>query len=214
MPVSEPAPPAWKVKSPQPLHERILEAAGEAIAEEGVDALRLDRVAREAGCSRSSLYRYFDTKDELIIAVLARRIEQMSQRISIELADVTNPAEHVVMGIVRAVELARSDPHFAVLFSEPNSPTVVRIAGSALPRLLGSLVGSALPSSEQRGWLPPGVPAEEAARWIVMVTVGLLTFDSERAGDRDALILYLERFLLPSLFGAGTWQRDREPGAP
>jgi AcrR family transcriptional regulator len=186
-----------------------LDAAGEAIAEEGVDTLRLDRVARAAGCSRSSLYRYFDTKDELIIAVLARRIEQMSQRISIELADIGDPAEHVVMGVARAVELARSDPHFAVLFSEPNSPTVVRIAGSALPRLLGSLVGSVLPSSEQRGWLPPGVPPEEAARWIVMVTVGLLTFDSERAADREALIEYLGRFLVPSLFRAGSWQRNR-----
>jgi hypothetical protein len=133
----------------------------------------------------------------------------MSQRITIELADIRDPAEHVVMGVARAVELAHSDPHFAVLFSEPNSPTVVRIAGSALPRLLGSLVGSVLPSSEQRGWLPPGVPPEEVARWIVMITVGLLTFDSERAGDREALIEYLERFLVPSLFGAGSWRRGR-----
>ncbi len=207
--MTEPAPPTWKVKSLQPLQERILDAAAEAIAEEGVDGLRLDHVARAAGCSRSSLYRYFDTKDELIIAVLARRIEQMSQRIDIELTDIRDPAEHIVMGLVRAMELARSDPQFAVLFSEPNSPTVIRIAGSALPRLLGSLVGSVLPSSEKRGWLPPGVPAEEAARWIVTVAIGLLTFDSERAGDREALIEYLERFLVPSLFGAGSWQPNR-----
>jgi len=204
--VNDPAPSSWKAKAGPPLHERILEAASDAVAEEGIEALRLDRVARAAGCSRSSLYRYFDTKDELVVAVLARRVEQMAQRIHIELEGVTEPADRIVMGVVRGLELAWSDPHFTVLFNELNSPAVIRIAGSALPQLLAPVVSEILPDTEDGGWLPDGVPAEEAARWVVMVVVGLLTFDSDRARDREALVQHLERFLVPSLMGAGSWR--------
>lgn len=209
MPVSDAAP-DWKAKNQLPLYDRILQAAGTAMEQEGIDALRLDRVARAVGCSRSSLYRYFDAKEALILAVLEKRVIAMAQRIEIELEPVEDAADRLITGIVRAVELAHSDPQFVALFSEPNSPTVVRIAGTALPQLLEPVIGALLPLAADGGLLPEDVPTEEAARWVVMIVVGLLTFDSSRAADRDALVQYLERFLIPSLTGAGTWRR--KPG--
>jgi AcrR family transcriptional regulator len=194
--------PAWKAMSSQSLHDRILEAASALMADEGVDALRLEHVARRAGCSRSSLYRYFDTKDALIIAVLRQRVDQMAARIRILLADTKHPADKIVQGVVRAVELALSDPQFSVLFSAPNSPTVMRIAASALPQLITPVVDSILPEEGEASWFPESVPVAEAARWLVTVVVGLVTFDAERAMDRDALTAHLERFLVPSLLGA------------
>jgi AcrR family transcriptional regulator len=204
-PVSDVAP-DWKAKNQPPLQDRILEAAGEVMEAEGIDALRLERVARVAGCSRSSLYRYFDTKEALVVAVLERRVITMAQRMHIELESISDAADRLIMGIVRAIELAQSDPQFTVLFSEPNSPTVIRIAGTALPQLLLPVIGMIIPLAD--GLLPDDVPTEEAARWVVMIVVGLLTFDSGRAADREALVPYLERFLIPSLTGAGKWQRS------
>ena len=205
-PVTEAAP-DWKAKNQQPLFERILEAAGSVMEAEGIDALRLDRVARVAGCSRSSLYRYFDAKETLILAVLERRVIAMARRIHIEMEAVSDPADRLITGIVRAVELAHSDTQFTVLFSEPNSPTVIRIAGTALPQLLLPVIEEILPLAANGGILPAGVPTEEAARWVVMTVVGLLTFDSSRAADKDAMVAYLECFLIPSLVHAGTWRR-------
>lgn len=201
----------WKARNQPPLYDRILEAAGRAMEEEGIDALRLDRVARAVGCSRSSLYRYFDAKESLILAVLEKRVASMAQRIFIELEPVRDPADRLISGIVRAVELAHSDPQFTALFSAPNSPTVIRIAGMALPLLLLPVIAAILPLAADGGLLPADVPTEEAARWVVMIVVGLLTFDSSRAADREALVTYLERFLIPSLSHAGTWRRDAAP---
>jgi AcrR family transcriptional regulator len=200
--VSSTASPTWKAMSSQSLHDRILEAAGALMADEGVDAVRLERVARRAGCSRSSLYRYFDTKDALIIAVLRQRVDEMATRIRIQLEGTKRPADKIVQGVVRAVELALSDPQFSVLFSAPNSPTVMRIAASALPQLITPVVDSILPEVGEESWFPASVPVAEAARWLVTVVVGLVTFDAERALDRDALAEHLERFLVPSLLGA------------
>jgi AcrR family transcriptional regulator len=54
---------------------RILDAAFEAVATFGLSRLTVDDVARMAGVSRQTVYRYFDSKDDLIVALVAREEE-------------------------------------------------------------------------------------------------------------------------------------------
>jgi AcrR family transcriptional regulator len=51
---------------------RILETASELFYRRGVRAVGVDLVVEEAGVAKTSLYRHFRTKDELIAAFLAR----------------------------------------------------------------------------------------------------------------------------------------------
>ena len=51
---------------------RILDAAFDAIAVFGIARLSLEDVARRAGLSRQTLYRYFRTKDDVVAAVILR----------------------------------------------------------------------------------------------------------------------------------------------
>ncbi|HEX2024779.1 MAG TPA: TetR family transcriptional regulator [Actinomycetota bacterium] len=55
--------------------ERILDGAFEAVATFGLSRLTMDDVAHEAGLSRQSLYRYFDSKDALIQGLVYREEE-------------------------------------------------------------------------------------------------------------------------------------------
>ena len=52
--------------------ERILDAAFSAISTFGLSRFTMDDVARLAGLSRQSVYRYFDAKDALIVALVER----------------------------------------------------------------------------------------------------------------------------------------------
>jgi AcrR family transcriptional regulator len=54
---------------------RILEAAFHAVATFGLSRLTVDDVARLAGVSRQTVYRYFDSKDDVVIALVAREEE-------------------------------------------------------------------------------------------------------------------------------------------
>ena len=56
--------------------ELILEAAEEAFAEKGHDACVAD-IATRAGVGQATIFRRFETKDDLIAAVFKRRIEQL-----------------------------------------------------------------------------------------------------------------------------------------
>ncbi len=55
--------------------ERIVEAAGALMAERGVEGARLDHILAAASASKSQLYHYFSGKDELVRAVIARRLD-------------------------------------------------------------------------------------------------------------------------------------------
>jgi AcrR family transcriptional regulator len=57
--------------------ELITEAAGRLFGERGYDGTRLDDVAAAAGVTKPVLYRHFDSKRDLYLALLARHREDL-----------------------------------------------------------------------------------------------------------------------------------------
>jgi AcrR family transcriptional regulator len=57
------------------VRERILETASALFYSRGVRAVGVDLVVEEAGVAKTSLYRHFRTKDDLVAAFLAREDE-------------------------------------------------------------------------------------------------------------------------------------------
>ncbi|CAG4917589.1 TetR/AcrR family transcriptional regulator [Paraburkholderia gardini] len=54
------------------VRERILDTAADLFYQEGVRAVGVDLVVERSGVAKTSLYRHFTTKDELVAAVLER----------------------------------------------------------------------------------------------------------------------------------------------
>ena len=57
--------------------ELITEAAGRLFGERGYDGTRLDDIAAAAGVTKPVLYRHFDSKRDLYVALLARHREDL-----------------------------------------------------------------------------------------------------------------------------------------
>jgi AcrR family transcriptional regulator len=51
-------------------YERILEAAAARIAQDGIDAVRLSRIAQDAGVSSALIHYHFDTREALLVEAL------------------------------------------------------------------------------------------------------------------------------------------------
>lgn len=61
--------------TPAEVRQRILDVASSLFYRHGVRAIGVDRVVEEAGVAKTSLYRHFGTKDDLIAAFLQREDE-------------------------------------------------------------------------------------------------------------------------------------------
>jgi AcrR family transcriptional regulator len=55
---------------------QIINAAEDVFTQKGFDAARMDDIAEETGLSKGTLYLYFKSKDDLIIAILDRMFQR------------------------------------------------------------------------------------------------------------------------------------------
>ncbi|HWF50115.1 MAG TPA: DHA2 family efflux MFS transporter permease subunit [Solirubrobacteraceae bacterium] len=67
--------------------QRIISAASHAFSERGVTASSNDNILAVAGASHSQLYHYFTDRDDLVVAVIADRVEQVLSHQNSLLAD-------------------------------------------------------------------------------------------------------------------------------
>lgn len=60
--------------------ERILDSAAALFMERGIQGVSMADIAQHAGLQRSSLYRYFESRDELVVALFERDQVEYLQR--------------------------------------------------------------------------------------------------------------------------------------
>src|SRR4051794_15964085 len=82
---------------------RILDATLACISRVGLNKTTLDDVAREAGCSRATLYRYFPGKQPLARAVVVREAQALGRTLQAATSDCTTLEDAVVELILTAV---------------------------------------------------------------------------------------------------------------
>jgi AcrR family transcriptional regulator len=74
---------------------RILEAAETVFFRDGFKEANLDEVAEMAGVAKGTLYRYFESKAELYVAVLTRNAERFESKLASRIDPAASPADQV-----------------------------------------------------------------------------------------------------------------------
>ena len=82
--------------------EKILDAAGELFAEHGIGAVSMGDVARAAGCSRATLYRYFADRHELHVAYVHREARRVGGLVAADASRVRDPEQRLVTAVLSA----------------------------------------------------------------------------------------------------------------
>ncbi|HJP66766.1 MAG TPA: TetR family transcriptional regulator [Actinomycetota bacterium] len=90
--------------------QRVIQAALEAAASGGYDAVQMRDVAAEAGVALGTLYRYFSSKDQLLVATLAQWARELQQEIATHPLRGESPADRVVEVLRRAVKALETAP--------------------------------------------------------------------------------------------------------
>ncbi len=115
-------------------HERILDAVGDVLSEEGFAGLELATVARRVGLARPSLYRYARDKSELVAQWLERAFEPAMARSQAILEGPGTAAERLAAWLDTQLDFA----------AKPREGAAVRLMAEfdALPTSIQELVTS------------------------------------------------------------------------
>ncbi len=88
----------------------ILDAACEIITERGMDGLSMRSLAEKADYSPSTLYRYFEDKDEILDALAQKAADAVQEIPSERAAASTDPLDTLLQSGLRLYDFARDHP--------------------------------------------------------------------------------------------------------
>lgn len=180
--------------------EQILDAAWRCYQRQTVQKTRMEHIAREAKVSRTTIYRYFQSRDEVLLGVLLRAVEDLSRTIQTRNANSSCFAEFLVESLATAVDEV---PHSAIFTTLLQETTVVAsrvYIGSA--EVFGQVCQYFQPhwdAAKAAGELRDNVEFTEAMDWIYHVLTSYVMEPSSLSaavGWRSMLW----RFLIPAIF--------------
>ncbi len=181
--------------------EQILDAALRCYATEGVIKTTVENVAREAKVSRTTVYRYFKNRDEVLTAVVLRESFQLLQQVQQQLAHIDDLAEFLVEAMALCLELAPQMPLYPYGFGEEGAVLTSRLSMSSEELLaMGcALIQPHYDLAMTRGRLRAGVTAPELVEWVVRILLSNMLTSSPSLKSTDDYRRIFRTFLLPAL---------------
>lgn len=170
--------------------DRILDAAEELFTRHDPGSVGMNEIAKTAGCSRATLYRYFENREALRSAYVHRETYRLSAAIKERISGITEPRQRLVAGITTTLRLVRESPALASWFAITQPPIGGEVAeqSDVITALAAAFVTS-LGADD-------GTLGESRGRWLVRVITSLLMFPGRDPADEQAMV---EQFVVPIL---------------
>ena len=165
--------------------DRILDAAEALFTRHGAACVGMNDVATSAGCSRATLYRYFENRDALYTAYVHREAHRVFRELGDHVAGIADPRERLLEAVLAALSSVRESPSLSAWFVTTERPIGGEMADRS--QVIEAMATSFLASL--------GVDdVESRARWLVRVMISLLTFPGRDEAEERRM---LEEFVLP-----------------
>jgi len=181
------------------VEDRAVAALLTCVARTGWSKTTFDDVAREAGCSRATLYRYFAGKPALLETTLAHEVTRVESQLVDAAADAAGLEDALVAIVTTGTRIVRDHRALGFLLANESEVILPHLAFSGGDRVIaaaGRVVATALAP-----FLPEGADAARAGEWVarstfVYVFATAAPFDLATEADARALV---REFLLLSL---------------
>ena len=165
---------------------RVLKAAEELILGLGYSGMSLDAVVERAGCSKSTVYEYFGSKEGLLVALVDQLVDEFQEQIE-DATDADKPIEIVLRDYARLIlKRVLSDRHVslvrAILNESKRSPNLARTYYNTGPRAALKQIADYLNKKASSEGLAIDDPLEAAGTFFSMIYTHVYArlFDAEK----------------------------------
>lgn len=181
------------------LEDRILDAAESCVARWGIAKTTIDDLAREAGCSRATVYRAFPGgRDVVFLAAGARELERFFDRLATDVAATETLADALAVALSSACREIRD--HAALQFLVAHEPEVLA-AHLAFDGLDPILAWAGSFATEHLGRFLGRTEAAAVGEWLarVVVSYGFQPDPATPLYERETAHRFVSTYLLPGL---------------
>ena len=148
--------------------ERILTAAERVFARRGFFAARVSEIAKDAGVADGTIYLYFKSKDDLLISLFERRMQQVNDTLKDAIGKHKSPRAQLGAFITTYLQLVADEPAAAEVLTielRQSSKFMKEYENPQFADFL-RLLGGIIAAAQDKGELDSGIPPHVAARMI------------------------------------------------
>ncbi|MDP1818490.1 MAG: TetR/AcrR family transcriptional regulator [Acidimicrobiales bacterium] len=181
------------------LRRDILAATMRCLARWGLSKTTLDDIAREAGCSRATVYRLFPGgKDNLLRHLVADEVAHFFSSIADRLDSAADIEDLLVEGLTEALRQLREHPALGFLLEHEPTTVLPHPASGAMAHMVAS--AGAFVEPHLTRWLEPP-HAQRVADWTVRMALSYATVppESPPPDDQFGVRALVEELLAPAV---------------
>jgi AcrR family transcriptional regulator len=181
--------------------ERLLNAAERCFERFGLRRTTVDDVAREAKVSRSTVYRYFDGRGDLIAGAYLRESEAVNAKVQALMSKPGPYAERLIKATLRSIEAVRRGKYLPLMLTPEGSLLASKAvtASSAFYDTMRATMGPFVEQAKADGELRPDLELDDLNEWTLRIIFSFAMFDSPTERDEQRIRHLLETFLAPAL---------------
>ncbi len=179
---------------------RILDAAGRCIVRRGNTQFRMGEVSDEAGVSRSTVYRYFPSRDDVLLGLMLARVDKALGELVGSLPAPEDPVRSLPEMVLARVESVAGNPLNEALFADGSTAvaTALEKGSEPLVELLLRHYEPLLNQWKAAGRLYADLDPRSVVQWLHTTTLFLLapSWRYRPAADKRE---FVEQFVVPAL---------------
>jgi TetR/AcrR family transcriptional regulator, fatty acid metabolism regulator protein len=173
----------------------IIECAGKILTASGVSGLTIKNLAKEMGFSESAIYRHFESKEGILVAMLTYLSDTMDERLETAIESINLPKEKFERLFQSQFEFFKAHPYFVVAVFSDGLMEISPSINNAILKLMNTKINhltSIIMEGQKTGVFTSTISTEELTH-VVMGSFRLemykwrisnFDFDLTRNGDR------------------------------
>ena len=190
----------------KPVRERLLDAAEGCLEQFGPQKTSMEDVARAAGMSRATVYRYFENRDALLLGVASRQAADLATEAMAFLAQFSTLSDWLVEGCLFTLREIPKRPVFASLVTSLDSSAASKLllGSTGMIQIGVNVLRPMFGNAKQQGLLRDDLDIDMLIEWLLRVLWTYLNAPSQVATDEDSMRRLFRMLLLPSVLKSPT----------
>jgi len=201
MSASTAAAPAPDDSKTKPVRERLLDAAEGCLEQFGPQKTSMEDVARAAGMSRATVYRYFENRDALLLGVASRQSSALAAEAINYLAQFNTISDWMVEGLLFTLREIPHRPVFASLVTSLDSRASgsLFLGSTGLVQIGVNVLQPIFANAKAQGLLRDDVDPEMLVEWLLRMLWTYLNAPSQVATDEEGMRKLFRMMLIPAV---------------
>jgi AcrR family transcriptional regulator len=183
------------------IRERLLDAAEGCLEQFGPQKTSMEDVARAAGMSRATVYRYFENRDALLLGVASRQASSLATEAMSYLSQFSTISDWLVEGLLFTLREIPKRPVFASLVTSLDSGASgsLFLGSAGLIQIGVNVMRPMFANAQEQGLLRDDIDPEMLIEWLLRMLWTYLNAPSQVATDEEGMRRLFRMMLIPAV---------------